>query len=66
MVARIHKRMAKCEPHPFDFAAIRRAQREATEQQTFEAECKAAIARVYDAPSGQCLETQKGSKTVQK
>ena len=55
MVVRIHKRMAKREPHLFDFALINRLQREAAEQQAFEAECKAAIDRVYGTPPEKLL-----------
>ena len=52
---RIHKRMAKREPHLFDYATIDRNQREAAARQHYEAEVKAALDRVYNTPPEQLL-----------
>ena len=65
---RIHKRMAKREPHLFDYATIDRNRREAAARQQREAECQAALDRVYGTPLEDLLagKTQNGAKTVQK
>lgn len=65
---RIHKRMAKREPHLFDYATIDRDRREAAARQQREAECQAALERVYGTPLEDLLagKTQNGAKTVQK